>query len=558
MNDKGFTNSHMANQYDQEIAALRQRIQELEALEIDHQNAQEELRQTGLKYYNLFESAGEAIFIVETESLQILDANAAATRRFGFTVDEFRQQTLTDLEVLNDHNAGSNAAVWESTFGGTQFYECHIRHKTGAKIPVEVSSRLVTFGNGDVFLNFVRDVSKRKAAEYAIQQAHDRLLVLRDVDAELTKELDVNYVLNMALNAAVNLSNAGSGAIGIYEGNRVRIVHGTGEYTNIIGSELPIDSSIAGRVVRNQVAEFVPDISHDPDYLELIPDTRSQISLPLISHDRLLGIMSVETPHPDHFSDDIFEFLKLLATRIAVALDNAYAYEGQEHLIEDLDAFAHTVAHDLKNPLNIIGGYASVLNSQFQSMSPEDLKDYLGAIAQSTTKMSNIINELLLLSSVRQIDDIEQTPLFMYRIISEALTRLTLLIEGHHAEIVLPDADAFPTAYGYAPWIEEIWSNYLSNAIKYGGEPARIEVGADELPNNKIRFWVRDNGKGIAAEDQAKLFSEHTQLDGSSAGGHGLGLSIVKRIINKLGGEVGVESTLGTGSTFYFTLPAAE
>jgi len=117
--------------------------------------------------------------------------------------------------------------------------------------------------------------------------------------------------------------------------------------------------------------------------------------------------------------------------------------------------------------------------------------------------------------------------------------------------------DAWPVAVGYGPWIEEVWANYLSNAIMYGGSSPRIELGADVQADGMVRFWVRDYGPGISADQQQHLFIPFTQLAQSSANGHGLGLSIVRRIMNKLGGEVGVESNgvPGQGSRFFFTLP---
>ncbi len=114
-------------------------------------------------------------------------------------------------------------------------------------------------------------------------------------------------------------------------------------------------------------------------------------------------------------------------------------------------------------------------------------------------------------------------------------------------------------ALGYAPWVEEVWVNYLSNAIKYGGrggEPPRMELGAEAQADGMIRFWVHDNGAGITPEDQARLFTPFTRLDQVRAAGHGLGLSIVRRIADKLGGHVSVDSQIGEGSTFSFTLAA--
>jgi two-component system sensor histidine kinase/response regulator len=111
-------------------------------------------------------------------------------------------------------------------------------------------------------------------------------------------------------------------------------------------------------------------------------------------------------------------------------------------------------------------------------------------------------------------------------------------------------------ALGYGPWIEEVWANYLSNAMKYGGRPPRLELSADTM-DGKVRFRVRDNGPGLTPEQQARLFTPFTRLHQARATGQGLGLSIVRRIMEKLGGEAWVESEPGKGSTFGFTLPRA-
>jgi signal transduction histidine kinase len=112
-------------------------------------------------------------------------------------------------------------------------------------------------------------------------------------------------------------------------------------------------------------------------------------------------------------------------------------------------------------------------------------------------------------------------------------------------------------ALGYAGWVEEVWVNYISNAIKYGNKPPRVELGATPQPDGMIRFWVRDNGPGLSPEQQAKLFTPFTQLSPIRATGYGLGLSIVARIMDKLGGQVGVESEgiAGRGSLFYLLRP---
>jgi signal transduction histidine kinase len=154
----------------------------------------------------------------------------------------------------------------------------------------------------------------------------------------------------------------------------------------------------------------------------------------------------------------------------------------------------------------------------------------------------------------------------MAEIVASALQRLDNLIEETQAQVFAPDA--WPKALGYAPWVEQVWVNYLSNAIKYGGQPPRLQLGAaldraaDHVADGQpgqVRFWVHDNGPGLTQERQAKLFTPFTRLDQIRVQGYGLGLSIVRRIIENLDGQVGVESEglPGRGSTFTFTLPAA-
>jgi len=229
------------------------------------------------------------------------------------------------------------------------------------------------------------------------------------------------------------------------------------------------------------------------------------------------------------------------------------AEQERERLIQELDAFAHTVAHDLRNPVGVIIGFAE-LEYGYSVTSNDELRQSLQVIARVARKLNNIIDELLLLAGVRQTE-VETRPLDMPSIVAEAQQRLIDLIHESEARIVLPDI--WPEAWGHAPWVEEVWMNYLSNAIKYGGQPPYIELGATVQADGMVRFWVLDNGPGLTPEEQNRMFIPFTRLGQARATGHGLGLSIVRRIVEKLGGQAGVESNNipGQGSKFYFTLP---
>lgn len=221
---------------------------------------------------------------------------------------------------------------------------------------------------------------------------------------------------------------------------------------------------------------------------------------------------------------------------------------------EELDAFAHMVAHGLRSPLGNITGYADLLHWDAAQMSAAEVADLALEILEQGRRMRSLIDELLLLATVRK-EDVHRAPLNMADIVADALERLAELIGRSAAEVRLPEQ--WPVALGYAPWVEEVWFNYLSNALQYGGKPPVIELGAEPWGEAMVRFWVRDNGEGIAAEAREHIFLPFTRLSQTPTSSVGLGLSVVQRIIAKLGGEVGVESTAGQGSLFFFLLPAA-
>ncbi len=223
----------------------------------------------------------------------------------------------------------------------------------------------------------------------------------------------------------------------------------------------------------------------------------------------------------------------------------------------ELDAFAHTVSHDLKNPLSAIIGFSQMLEQRGETLSPDRLKYYARFISQGARKMQIIIEGLMALAQSKTLQDVTVVPLEdMGKIIQESWLRLSALERYTEATLII--ADSYPVAIGYAPWIEEVWSNYLSNALKYGGSPPYIECGGEIQEDGMARFWVRDNGPGLSPEEQEQLFVPFARLRSHGIKGHGLGLSIVQRIVKRLGGTVGVESDGEHGCTFYFTLPTVD
>ena len=219
---------------------------------------------------------------------------------------------------------------------------------------------------------------------------------------------------------------------------------------------------------------------------------------------------------------------------------------------KELDAYASMVAHDLKDPLAILVMTSDLIND-VPDLTPQELKESLQQIRSTAYELNGIIDSLLLFAEVDKVQA-PLEPLDMLEVLSKVQNRLSSMIMECKARIKIPKI--LPNAIGYAPWIEEVWANYISNAVKHGGQPPEVELGASALPDGMLRFWTRDNGPGLPPDAQAQLFTPFSQLCRLRDTGHGLGLSITLQIVEKLGGQVGVESEVGQGSLFYFTLPA--
>lgn len=226
-----------------------------------------------------------------------------------------------------------------------------------------------------------------------------------------------------------------------------------------------------------------------------------------------------------------------------------------EILIADLDAFSHTVAHDLKNLLGAIYSSNEMVIDHLEAKDLSVAKDFSILIRSSTQQMINVTNELLKLATTGY-QEIEIAPVDMQKVFELAKDQLKDIITEKNAQIEI--VENWKTVKGYGPWLTEVWVNYLSNAIKYGGSPPLIKVGSKTLEDGRIKFWIRDNGDGIAPEYHSTLFEKHSRFHQDKALGYGLGLSIAKRIIEKMNGTVGVESTgeKGQGAEFCFILPS--
>ncbi len=223
-----------------------------------------------------------------------------------------------------------------------------------------------------------------------------------------------------------------------------------------------------------------------------------------------------------------------------------------------LETFVHTVANDLKQPLDSLLTLCSSLEQNSSTTMPLLLHAESIQTLQKMRTMGeqagNVMNSMLFLGELFQDKPAKFALFDTDEIVTTVIEkRLASMIQQYQAKIKL--AEIWPSVPGVRLWLEEIWINYISNALKYGGKPPHLELGAAPFPPDFVRFWVRDNGEGITSVEQERLFKPF-DLQQLQVKEDGLGLPMVQHLVEKLGGSVGVESTKGKGSLFYFILPA--
>lgn len=411
----------------------------------------------------------------------------------------------------------------------------------------------------------VENILSWKMAEHLQQQKMKHLVEAGQV---LLSTLDIGQVLQHVMDIAMLGLGAEGASVWIRstDGSLIcRAVSGISA-DQLLGWKIPPGQGIAGWVLQHKESVIITDVNADPRFYRAVSEqtgfhNRDIVAVPLLVREQSIGVLEAVNKEQGTFSSSDLAWMEILAPMAAASFANARLFKMlQQRTIElqerneELDAFAHTVAHDLSNPLSFILGYADVLLSDYKTLPDEEVYKHLHTIVRTSYRMDNIIDELLLLAQVRKTD-VELEPINMDEVVSAALEQLTYFIEKQSAEINRPSK--WPPALGYGPWVEEVWLNYIHNAIKYGGSPPHVKLGATRLPDDRVCFWVCDNGEGIPEEEQAQLFTPFKRLKQVRSKGHGLGLSIVRRIVEKLNGQVGVRSELGQGSSFYFILPSA-
>jgi signal transduction histidine kinase len=218
-----------------------------------------------------------------------------------------------------------------------------------------------------------------------------------------------------------------------------------------------------------------------------------------------------------------------------------------------LEELVYSIAHDLRAPLRAMQGFSKILVEQYGHILAEEGKQYAERVMRGAERMDALTLDLLAYGRMAR-SEVILGPVSMQRVWQAAAAQCEKLIEETHASV--ESEEPLPMVRGQEPILTQVFANLLNNALKFvkDGEPPKVRMRAEEF-NGTIRLWVEDKGIGIPAEYKDRIFRVFERLDGSRYKGTGIGLSIVRKGVERMGGRVGVESELGKGSRFWVDLP---
>ena len=527
------------------------------------------------RYRALFEHSNDAILILESD-LTIIIANEQAAAFLQEDLALLLQRDM--LRYIPKEEQASFLNYVELLLKGqiVPLYEGYLLGADKQLLPVEISLTLVRDSQRQpLHIQVIaRDIQERRRAEDLMQSRIVQLDTLLQVEAELNSSLSMEEVMRMALDSAMYLSHADAGFIALSNEGKLAVSHVAGAYfPAVIGSPINYRVGVVGRVLEHHQSYYIRDVDEDPYYYRDIPATQSLMAFPLISQERLVGILNLESFEQEQFNESIFQFVQVLASRIAVAIDNARLYEFVRKQLNELSTLYNNLHeaeklktdmmrianHDLKNPLAIVRGYVDLLILDGDKF-PAEIQSYLLSMQQSLERAEQILHDFLSAEAITarakgenlrfNLKDLVERAWQEYRVqanekglkLSQNLTTEATFVKGDEVQVY------------------EAISNLLSNAIKYTptGGSISLELGLDKQQN--ILFRVKDTGYGIPLERQARLFEPFYRpqtAETATIEGTGLGLHLVKNIIERHHGKILFTSVYQEGSSFGFSLPFA-
>ncbi len=508
---------------------------------------------------------------------RVVYANDAALRLLGYdSVADFQTHDGTAIierfEMLDEHGAPFDPAKLPGrrVLDGEPEARATIRWRRRGSTDDRwtiVQSRPVRDDHGRVTLaiNILHDFTERRRAE-------QRTALVGEISAVLSSSLDYNHTLDRVVRILVPALGEWS-VLHVIEGADVRWIaaHADPAYDAKLRELSQNTVPLARRSVLPSAL-----FTGEPELLDLDGEleerlgnaasvamvrafgARSSVCAPMVGRGQVLGTLTVLSSQALRYGDEELRLLQDVANRAALAVDNARVFRDARNAAELRRDLVAVVAHDLKNPLNAVAMAAALVS---KSAPPggdgERARKQASIITRATERMNRLIHDLL---DVSAIDagrlDIDRQPLRVGALVSEALEHMGTLAQEKQLTVArsVAAADEELTIAGDRDRLLQVFSNLIGNAIKFTEPGGRITVGATRV-DDAVRFFVADSGPGIANEHLPYIFDHFWRVRGRRRDGTGLGLWIVKGLVAAHGGTVSVDTTLGTGSTFSFTLP---
>ena len=341
-----------------------------------------------------------------------------------------------------------------------------------------------------------------------------------------------------------------------------------------LGEVFPLSQSVYEHILETRSGilvqtEDIPEMGKKYPFLlaSLRTGFKSTISVPLISKDQIIGGLNLRSFKPNAYTERDLKVAESIGNQIAGAIANTLFLaerkrmevtlrEKTEKLArsnEDLEQFAYVASHDLQEPLRMVASYVQLLARRYEGELDADANDFIHFAVDGAVRMRRLINDLLTYSRVGTQGK-ELSPTDSGAALAQSVNDLKVTIEESGT---LVTHDPLPTVMADLPQLGQLFQNLIGNAIKFrGNEPPRVHISASHNGSGWI-FSVRDNGIGIAPEYSERIFIIFQRLHSRQEyAGTGIGLAICKKIVERHGGHIWVESEVGKGATFYFSLPA--
>ena len=387
---------------------------------------------------------------------------------------------------------------------------------------------------------------------------------------------DLQAVLDAIATQAARLCHARLASVSRVEGEGLRLsaYHGalpvsrTGEAGAM--ARTPVDrTSVNGRAIVDRRTLHIHDLAAESEdefptakALQRQDGTRTILVTPLLHEDSAIGTISVRRRRVLPFTAPEVALLETFADQAVIAIEHARLFQALEERTAalarsngELEQFAYVASHDLQEPLRVVGSYVQLLARRYEGQLDDRADRYITRSVAAVERMRTLINDLLAYSRVGTRGR-DMVPTKTANVLNHVLEGLAVTIRETAAEITW---DPLPTVRADATQLGQLLQNLLGNALKYRGErPPRIHI-AVQRQGERWQFAVRDNGIGIDPEYAERIFLVFQRLHTRDEyPGTGIGLAICQKIVERHGGQLLVESQVGQGATFSFTLPAVE